>query len=77
MNNSEIRDLMESIGVEPEKIDEFLYHLDEAQVDMAQGEDKTVVQEFDNTDLKTQMLTEPDWRKRASLAAQILAKNLE
>lgn len=60
-------------GESPELIDEILAIVGEAEggkLEPSYQEDET------ETSIKMRLLDEPDWRKRASLAAMIISKSL-
>lgn len=73
MELKDIRVLMEEIGVEGDKIDEFIYSLEREKKD---GKVEDEVPALSEVDLKIALSAEPDWRKRAALAARIISNNL-
>lgn len=78
MTDINISKIMEDAGIEPEKIDEVVSFIKNMK------EEKPSDNQFNldhihgqTTALKMAMDKEPDWRKRASLAARILSLELD
>ena len=75
MNIEEVKTLLEESGVEEDKIQDFLYNLEQIednQVSVPSSGSGMVV-----GSLQDQLLRENDWRKAAALAARIISYNLE
>ena len=71
MNEQEIIETLESLELSPDKIDEFV-------LAMKTKEAKTeVFMKKNDVTLEDKLKNETDWRVRASLAAQIISRNLE
>jgi hypothetical protein len=75
MNDSnEVRLKLEEAGVPAEKIDEVLHLFSEKSTER-HSED--MGNPSISSDLRTRLLDENDWRKRASIAARILSESLD
>lgn len=76
MDRQELKDVLEESGIPAEKIDEVFYALEQTTYGYDNDSDHPPVRD-ETIDLKLSLMNEDDWRKRASIAAQIISKNLE
>ncbi len=75
MTKEELKIVMEENGIEEDKIDEFFASI-EKNKDVE--EKKEIIDRISlEWGLKRQMDAETDWKRKASLAAQIISLNLE
>ncbi len=68
-----IRKLLEEINIPEDKIDELITNMD----DVYEGKLSTAGEVDISGDIKTRLLYEKDWRKRASLAARLISDDLD
>lgn len=76
MDKDQLTTILEESGMESDQIQQVLTQIDSNRLDPS---DLTpgVNSHNSQTDLKLQLLNEPDWRKRASISARIISKSLE
>ncbi len=77
-----MENILSELGVGQEKIDEFFYLLKDNELSEGEQENrnKSGESQLDNqiSKLKMEILgNQDDWRKRASLAAEIISRSLE
>lgn len=76
MTKEELKIAMEENGIEPDKIDEFFASIENKYNEVE--EKKEIIDRISlEWGLKRQMDAESDWKKKCSLAAQIISLNLE
>ena len=82
MDEDKLREIFESIDPEgkisPERIDGFIQAVKESEINPPkEGEEKDGLYFNTLDNLKVQLANEPDWKKRAVIAAKIISRNLE
>lgn len=72
MSNDNLEVLLDGLGLSEEQVDSIMQAIGQ------QGKKNMAVSMQDELALlKAQLLSEPDWRKRAALAARIISVGLE
>ena len=75
INTDKITETLEGFNLKPEQIDEILIMLNDFPNNP--NETGTVDRETDEQVLRMKYAEEPDWRRKAQIAAAIISKNLE
>lgn len=77
MEDNKIIELLEGLDIPQEKIDEIMVGVRSLEENPPKNGDKVGDAEISIGNLKEQLETETDWRKRASIAAKIISLGLE
>lgn len=74
MDKDKIAGMLEEFELKPEQIDEIMLQMDEIKKASPEKGSSAVTTE---SILKAKLNEEPDWRKRAAIAASIISHNLD
>lgn len=77
MNEDKTREILEGLDIPSDKIDELIAVMKDQEEHPLKDGDKVGDAYISIGGLEEQLKNEPDWRKRASIAAKIISRNLE